>query len=142
MALRLLKIILLFLWAFFLFWLLTYGKSDLIRLLHPRLWWVLLIASIVLLLFLATLCRSQARMNNGKSLLLEVPGLLILLVPILYFTIAQDSRLDSTSLQKRIIRDENGAYLNNLPNFEAFGLPDSPNMVFSSIWEELTDFCT
>ena len=133
MVLRLFNIALLSLWALFLLWLLTYGKSDLIRLLHPRLWWVLSIAVVVLILFLISLIISHGDSEKKKSILLELPGLLILLIPLLYFFIAKDARLDATSLHNRIIKNDNGVYQNNMPNSEIFGLSKSPDMLFSKI---------
>ena len=133
MVLRLFNIALLSLWATFLLWLLTYGKSDLIRLLHPRLWWVLSIAVVVLILFLVSLIFSREDSKQNKLALLELPGLLILAIPLLYFFIAKDARLDATSLHNRIIKNDNGAYQNTLPDFEVFGLSKSPEMLFSKI---------
>jgi len=133
MVLRLFNIGLLSLWAIFLLWLLTYGKSDLIRLLHPRLWWVLSIAVVILIFFLVSLIMSRGYSEKNKSILLEFPGLLILLIPLLYFFIAKDARLDATSIHNRIIKNDNGLYQNNTPNFEIFGLSKSPDMLFSKI---------
>lgn len=133
MVLRIFNIALLSLWAFFLLWLLTYGKSDLIRLLHPRLWWVLSIAIVVLIFFQASLIISRGNSEQNKSIIFELPGLLILLIPLLYFFIARDARLDATSLHNRIIKNDNGVYLNNQPNFEIFGSSKSPDMLFSKI---------
>ena len=123
MVLRLLNIALLFIWAAFLVWLLTFGKNDLIRLLHPRLWWVLFVAVVVLICFLASLMIPNRQAENKKSLLLESPGILILLIPLMFFFIAKDARLDGASLQNRFIFDHDGFYLNNLPHPEAKGNP-------------------
>ena len=136
MILRLFNIALLSLWAVFLLWLLTYGKGDLIRLLHPRLWWVLCIAVVVLVFFLVSLIFSRGDSMNNKSILPELPGLLILLVPLFYFSIARDARLDATTFHNRIIKNDNGVYQNNMPNFEIFGLSKSPDMLFSKILRE------
>lgn len=136
MVLRLFNIALLSLWAIFLLWLLTYGKSDLIRLLHPRLWWVLSIAIVVLILFLVSFIMSRGNSEKNKSIIVELPGLLILLIPLLYFFIARDARLDATSFHNRIIKNDNGMYQNNLPDFEIFGLSKSPDMLFSKILRE------
>lgn len=132
MMLRLFNIVQLAVWAAFLVWLLTFGKSDLIRLLHPRLWWVLSVAVIVLILFLASLV-TCFRQTEKKSLLIELPGIVTLLIPVLYFFIAKDARLDETSLQNRIIQNDNGVYQNNLPSFEIFDKSKSSDMSFSRI---------
>lgn len=131
--LRLLNLVLLSLWAVFLVWLLTYGKSDLIRLLHPRLWWVLCIAAFVLLLFLVSLIIPYRQPEKRKSILFEFPGILILLIPFMYFFIAREARLDNTSLQNRIIINDDGVYLNNLPPFELFDGSGSGGISFSKI---------
>ena len=120
MILRILNIILLAVWAFFLFWLLTFGRGDLVRLLHPRLWWGLGIAVVVLVLFLVSLIFSNRHTKNDKPILMEFPGILTLLVPILYFSLAAEARLDGTALQNRIIQGDNGMYLNSLPSFKIF----------------------
>lgn len=134
--LKLLNIILLSVWAVFFVWLLTYGKSDLIRLLHPRLWWVLCIAAFVLILFLISLILPYGHTEKRKSILFEFPGILILLIPFMYFFIAKDARLDGTSLENRIIKNDNGIYLNNLPSFELFEDSRSGDMLFSKILRE------
>ena len=136
MMLRLFNTTLLSLWAVFLVWLLTYGKSDLIRLLHPRLWWVLCIAALVLMLFIISLIIPSGKIDKNKSILFEFPGILIPLVPCMYFFIAKDARLDGTSLQNRIIKDDNGIYLNNLPPFKLFDDSKSGDMLFSKILRE------
>ena len=117
MIVRILNIVLLSVWAVFLFWLLTFGKSDLIRLLHPRLWWILYIAVVILLLFLASFITTSGKTEQRKSILFEFPGILILLIPLMYYFIAREARLDGASLHNRIIKNDNGVYLNNLPYF-------------------------
>ncbi|MBM9514403.1 TIGR03943 family putative permease subunit [Desulfogranum marinum] len=140
MILRILNSILLSVWAIFLFWLLTFGRSDLVRLLHPRLWWVLGIAAVVLVLFLVSLVIPNRHAKSDKPIFMELPGILILLVPILYFSIAAEARLDGTSLQNRIIQSDNGMYLNSLPSFGIFDEPQSSGMVFSKILRKPKDF--
>lgn len=133
MLLRLLNITLLSAWALFLVWLLTSGKSDLIRLIHPRLWWVLSIAVVVLVFFLLSLIIPLKQAGKNNSILSELPGILILLIPLLYFLLAKEARLDGASLQMRLTQDDNGLYLNNLPPFEIYDEPNLPDMSFSRI---------
>lgn len=133
MILRILNIALLLLWTTFIVWLLTYGKGDLIRLLHPRLWWILGVAVVVLILFFVSLIIPAGQTEKRRSLLYELPGVLILLTPLMYFLTAKDARLDGTSLQNRIIQNDSGIYLNNLPSFELFDDSLSPDMAFSKI---------
>lgn len=140
MILRVLNSILLTVWALFLFWLLTFGKGDLVRLLHPRLWWGLGIAVVVLVLFLVSLIFSNRHTKSDKPILMEFPGILTLLVPILYFSLAAEARLDGTALQNRVIPSDNGMYLNSLPSFEIFDETQSSGMVFSKILRKPKDF--
>ena len=140
MILRIFNVILLSVWAIFLFWLLTFGRGDLVRLLHPRLWWGLGIAVVVLVLFVASLIFSNRHTKSDKPILMEIPGILTLLVPILYFSLAAEARLDGTSLQNRIIQSDNGMYLNSLPSFEIFDETQSSSMVFSKILRKAKDF--
>ena len=133
MFLKLLKIGLCLAWAVFLAWLLTYGKGELVRLLHPRLWWILGAAIVVLILFLVTLLSSLRIKGESKSLWVEMSSLCILFIPFLYFYLAKDARLDETSLQNRIIQNDDGVYLNLLPTF---GIPEgseSEGMIFMKI---------
>lgn len=140
MILRILNIILLSVWAIFLFWLLTCGRGDLVRLLHPRLWWGLGIAVVVLVLFIVSLIFSNRHTKSDKPILMEFPGMLTLLVPILYFSIAAEARLGEASLQNRVIQSDNGMYLNNLPSFEIFDETQSSGMIFSEILRKPKDF--
>lgn len=133
MLLRALNIVLLGTWTAFLGWLLTYGRADLTRLLHPRLWWVLGVAVVVLLVFVVSLVLPGGQTEKKRSLALELPGALILLTPLIYFLIAKDARLDGTALHNRIIQNDSGIFLNNLPAFELFDDASSPAMAFSRI---------
>ena len=137
--LRLINIVLLLVWTAFLLWLLTFGKSDLIRLLHPRLWWVIGVAVVVLVLFLITLIISS-RQTQKKRLISELPGVLILLIPIMYLSPATEARLDGTSLHNRIIKDDDGFYFNNLPSFEIFKKSKSIDMSFSKLLREPKEY--
>lgn len=133
MILRSLNILVILAWAIFLGLLLTYGGNDLVRLIHPRLWWVLGVAVAVLVLFLFSLITPSSKPDPNKSFLLELPSILILLVPIVYFSIAKEARLDGTSIQNRLTQTDNGMYLNNLPSTGLFNESDSTDMLFSKI---------
>ncbi len=133
MFVKLLKTGLCLAWALFLAWLLTYGKGELVRLLHPRLWWVLGAAIVVLILFLFTLLSPFRTKGNSTSLWVETTSLFILFIPFLYFYLAKDARLDETSLQNRIIQNDDGAYLNLLPTFGISGDSESEGMLFMKI---------
>ena len=137
--LRLLNIVVLFVWAAFLGWLLIYGRDDLVRLLHPRLWWILYVAGFVLILFVISFIISHGHRESKKTIF-ELPGVLILLVPLVYFVIAKDARLDGASLQNRIIKNDEGLYLNNLPSLGSLGGSKSGEMSFSNILRDPQKF--
>lgn len=136
MITRSLNITLLLVWALFLLWLLTFGQVDLVRLLHPRLWWVLGIAAGVLIFFLLSLVIPHGYKDKGNSLLIELPGALILVVPLLYFATAKDARLDAASLKNRMIQNESGMFLNNLPSIDIFDQSETGDMTFSKILKD------
>lgn len=133
MILKILTIALLSVWTAFLVWLLSFGRGDLIRLLHPRLWWILGFASIVLILFLLSLIISHGHKESRNNLLFELPGIVILVIPLIFFFIAKEARLDATSLQNRLIQNDDGMYLHNLPSFEIFDESNANDMSFSKI---------
>ena len=133
MMLKSLNIVALLVWAIFLAWLFTYGKSDLVRLIHPRLWWVLGSAIVVLALYLGSLITPYSIPTPNKTLITELPSILILLVPVLYFSIAREARLDGTSLHNKIIQTDRGIFLNTLPPFGIFDDESTADMSFSLI---------
>lgn len=128
-----LNIIALLVWAVFLAWLLTYGKSDLVRLIHPRLWWVLGIAVVVLALYLGSFIPPFSLRTPGKSLVIELPSILILLAPVLYFSVARDARLDGASLHNKITQTDRGVFLDSVPSFGIFDDGSTDAMSFSKI---------
>lgn len=132
MILRALNIALLSIWTFFLLWLLSFGKGDLTRLLHPRLWWILGLAAFVLILFIFSYIAGKED-EKSKSVLNELPGMLILLVPVLFFSLAKDARLDTQSLQHRLIKNEKGEYINNFPFFDTSDVSQSDKLSFSKL---------
>lgn len=133
MVLKLIHIVLLVVWTAFIFWLLTMGRGDLIRLLHPRLWWVLAVAIVILLLFLASLIVPGGQSETRNPVLFELPGLMILLIPVLYFSLATNARLDGTTLENRLIQHDNGTFINNLPATGFMGDSEDNTMLFSRI---------
>lgn len=103
------------------------------RLLHPRLWWILCVAAVVLMAFSASIIISGTQAKSKRGMLFEIPGMLILLVPLLFFLLAKEARLDGTSLENRIIQNDHGVFLNTLPSV---GIPDgsgSSDMSFSQV---------
>ncbi len=106
--LHFLKITLLGLWAFFFCWLATLGKTHLARLLHPDLWWLVIGAAVILLLFLAVNLKRQVAKKTQLSLGLQWPSLAILLLPLFYFTHTQSARFNSSTFAKRSLQTEDG----------------------------------
>ena len=103
-----LEIGLLGLWAFFFSWLVTLGQKDLARLLHPGLWWLVACASVILILFLMVNLKRQVSGYRKKSLQMQLPSLLILLLPLLYFTHAQSARFNTNTFTTRSLQTEDG----------------------------------
>ena len=133
MILRIFNLLILCCWAALLGWLLTFGKSDLIRLIHPRLWWILGVGVVVLILFIVSLFTSSLKEVNKRFFLFELPSFLILLVPLAYITLAKDARLDSSSIQSRLSQAGDGMLQNALPSFSAPGGFNSIDMMFSKV---------
>ncbi|MEA2114358.1 MAG: TIGR03943 family protein [Thermodesulfobacteriota bacterium] len=102
------KIGLLGLWALFFCWLVTLGQKHLARLLHPGLWWLVVSAAVILILFLIVNLKRQVTEKQQKSLGMQWPSLLILLLPLLYFTHAQSARFNSKTFTTRSLQTENG----------------------------------
>jgi len=101
MTLRLLKILTLFLWSLFLAWLLTFGKNDLSRLLHPRLWWLVACGALLFFIFFIrqTLSIRSHRAHPGTSR--QWPALLLLCLPLLFFLQIPGARFTSDTFQLR-----------------------------------------
>lgn len=103
-----LEIGLLGVWAVFFAWLVTLGQKDLARLLHPSLWWLVGCASVILLLFLVVNLKRQVTGYRKNSLTMQWPSLLILLLPLLYFTHTQSSRFNADTFITRSLQTEDG----------------------------------
>ena len=103
-----LEIGLLGLWAFFFSWLVTLGQRDLARLLHPGLWWLVACASVILILFLMVNLKRQVSGYRKNSLQMQLPSLLIMLLPLLYFTHAQSARFNTNTFTTRSLQTEDG----------------------------------
>jgi uncharacterized repeat protein (TIGR03943 family) len=101
-------------WTCFFGWLVSDGQSSLNRLLHPNLWWLLICAAIILMLFLAVNLQRQITPSRQGEFWLQCPSLLILLIPLLYFFPAQQGRFNATSLEKRGIQTNTGFIQGNI----------------------------
>lgn len=102
------KIVLLAVWAFFFGWLVTLGRQELARLLHPTLWWFVVCASVILILFLLVNLGRRVTEDRQSSSTGKWSSLFILLVPLLYFIHAQSARFNTDTLTTRILQTEDG----------------------------------
>lgn len=104
-GLRYTKVSLLAIWTYFLGWLcFGPGKSRLVLLLHPDLWWLVGSGALVMLLLLLR-CIFQARQSSlsAARLLAGIPQIGILLLPVLYFPLAATNQLGFDALNKRTV---------------------------------------
>lgn len=101
-----LEIILLGVWAFFFGWLVTLGQKDLARLLHPNLWWLVTCASVILILFLMVNLKRHVARDRKNGSTRNWSSLLILFIPLLYFTHTQSARFNTDTFTKRILQTE------------------------------------
>jgi uncharacterized repeat protein (TIGR03943 family) len=88
-------------WAAFFLWLFVFNQPALARMLHPRLWWLVLGGAIVLMLFC---CVALGRLTSPKPagpLRWTWPSYLVLLVPLIYFWLMQLARFDSQTFLDR-----------------------------------------
>ncbi len=115
MILHILKGLTLALWTAFLFWLLNTGQDYLIRLLHPRLWWIVGAGAIIVLLFLGVHVCSRPLRQISNTLLLQLPGLLLLSLPFLYFVQAKDARFDQSTFKQRGLQNDQGFIQGEIP---------------------------
>ena len=104
----LVKTCLLALWASLFIWLLSSGQLYLARLLHPKLWWLLVCGAVILLLFLGVGLRRPAAHTNQISLWWRWPTLFILAVPLLYSLMLPSARFNAQTFAKRSIQDIGG----------------------------------
>ncbi len=105
---KIVKIVLLGVWASFFIWLVSPGQKHLARLLHPNLWWLVICAAVILLIFLAVHCRRLVTGRQNITFLWQGPSLIILLVPLLFFFQFQNARFDADTFSKRSISTAEG----------------------------------
>lgn len=96
-------------WAGFFLWLICFGQSHLSRLLHPGLWWLVVSAAVILLFFLAVAIAKPGAGNSSGPIFWQLPSLAILLVPLLFFTHAQNARFNADTFSKRTILPKDAA---------------------------------
>jgi len=104
--------LLLLLWAGFFLWLILWGQPSLARLLHPKLWWLIICGAIVLLLFLGVnVWQPAAAFSRKSALRWRWPFLLILAVPIAYSTMLPSARFSGQTFHQRVLSDSSGVLL-------------------------------
>ena len=100
MLTRLLQAAIMAVWAVFFLWLFAVDQPTLARLLHPRLWWLVLGGAMVLIIFCG-LALSRLRTPPAKPLRWTWPTYLALLVPLCYFWPMQSARFNSQTFFDR-----------------------------------------
>lgn len=104
----LVKSCLLALWVSLFIWLLSSGQPHLARLLHPKLWWLLVCGAVILLLFLGVGLRRPAANSIQISLWWRWPTLCILAVPLLYSLMLPSARFNAQTFAQRSIQEIEG----------------------------------
>ena len=88
-------------WAAFFLWLIVFDQAALARLLHPRLWWLVVVGALVLALFCGVVIGRQSTPKPTGTLRWTWPSYLVLLVPLVYFWPMQSARFDSQTFIDR-----------------------------------------
>jgi len=114
MILKVFKIATLIIWFLFLAWLITFGRIDLARLLHPRLWWLVVCGSVVFFLFLVRQVISFKNSYIHPNAVWQLPSLVILLLPLLFFHRVSDARFNADTFRTRSVQTADGSYRNNV----------------------------
>ena len=114
------------LWAAFFLWLFFVDRIHLARLLHPKLWWLVISGAVILLLFSVVTVRRLRTPRHVEPLRWTWPSIAIMLVPLWYFGSLQSAQLGSHAFLKRT----------TLENIEPFkkskDLPGKPVVVAAS----------
>lgn len=109
MPTKILQCLLLALWAGFFLWLVVFGQLHLARLLHPKLWWLVVCGAVVLLLFLVVNWNRPAATAQGEALRWRWPIFLILLLPLLYGIMLPTARFDGQTFAHRVVQAADGS---------------------------------
>lgn len=126
-------------WLLFFFWLLTWGQDELVRLLHPRLWWVVGAAFLIIFMFLLNSVIFESSSTEEGSLS-SFCSLIVLLVPLAFFYIAKDAEFNAASLQTRGLQSEEGFFPRSIPrNFEDERFGNS-SITFSKLLREPEEY--
>ncbi len=115
MILNGLKILTLSAWSLFLVWLIAFGRSDLARLLHPRLWWLVVCGSMIFLTFLVRQAAGFFRHPTISENAWQWPSLLILLLPLLYFSQIPTARFNNDTFKTRNLSTASDSFQQEKP---------------------------
>jgi putative membrane protein len=110
-----LKVLTLAAWSLFLLWLIAFGRSDLGRLLHPRLWWLVVCGAMIFLIFLVRQTIGFARRPTIYENGWQWPSLLILLLPLLYFSQIPTARFNNDTFKTRNLSTANDSFQKEAP---------------------------
>nr|WP_320012550.1 TIGR03943 family protein [uncultured Desulfobulbus sp.] len=98
---KLLQGLVLFTWAVFFFWLYFVDPQQLAKLLHPKLWWLVVTGGAILVLFAAMTLKNIRTHQQTKPLRWNWPSIAIMLVPVFYFWYAQSAHFGSSTFLSR-----------------------------------------
>lgn len=101
MILRLLQLMVMIAWAVFFVWLFAVDQPTLARLLHPRLWWLVVSGAIVLTFFFGVSLPRLTAPHPVSGLRWRWPTYLVLLVPLCYVGLMRSARFDSQTFRDR-----------------------------------------
>lgn len=108
MTVKIIKILILGMWACFFTLLMTIGQKYLAYLLNPKLWWLVICAALIFLVFLAVNCGRAISNQQENSFFWQFPSLIILLIPLFFFFQFKDARFDTGTFRKRSISTSEG----------------------------------
>lgn len=108
MTVKIFKILILGMWAVFFILLMTIGQKHLAYLLNPNLWWLVICAALIFLVFIAVNCGRATSNRQENSFFWQFPSLIILLIPLFFFFQFKDARFDTDTFRKRSISTAEG----------------------------------
>lgn len=138
MLTRLMQAAIMAAWAVFFIWMFAFDQPTLSRLLHPRLWWLILGGAMVLIIFCG-LALSRLRVPPEKVLCWTWPTYLALVVPILFVGQMRSARFDSQTFFDRTASPIETSSLQledaNSPTTEPTDATAPPDVSFSQIFQ-------
>jgi len=101
MPAKLLHGLVMFTWSVFFFWLYFIDSNQLAKLLHPKLWWLVLTGGAILLLFSVISFKTARTHHHTIPLRWSWPSVAIMLVPLAYCWSTQSAQLGSRTFLAR-----------------------------------------